>query len=76
VTSIAALQYFLVQAQGSSAIVSINGSLESWNLQTTLVLGKDSFVQRPQTGGTFTVIGADGWGDVAILHFITPQNLS
>jgi hypothetical protein len=76
VTSITAPQYFLIQAQGSSAIVSINGTLESWNLQTTLVLRKDSFVQNPQTGGTVTVIGADEWGDVAILHFITPQNLS
>jgi len=76
VTSIAVPQYFLVQPQGSLAIASINGSFESWNLVTTFVIGKDSFVQSPQTGGTFTVVGADEWGDVAVLHFIAPRTLS
>jgi len=65
-------QSFLIQPYGSQAIVSINGSLERWNLQTTVVLGRASFLQDLQTGGTFTVIGADEWGDVAILHFVAP----
>jgi len=67
---------FLVEAYGSEAITNVNDSLLRWNLQTTLVLEKTSFLQSQLTGGTFTVIGADEWGDVAILHFDTPLNLS
>jgi len=67
---------FLVEADGSEAITSLNGSLVRWNLETTLVLEKTSFVQTQQIGGTFTVIGADEWGDVAILYFVAPLNMS
>ena len=67
---------FLFQPVGSKAIVSIDGSLETWNLQTTLVIGKASFARNQQTSGTFTVIEADEWGDVAILHIVAPLNTS
>ncbi len=75
-TSPATPQSFLVQPDGSEAIASINGSLDAWNLQTTLVIGKASFAQSLQIGGTFTVIGADEWGDVAILYIVAPLNMS
>jgi len=67
-------QSFLVQAGGTKAIVSMNGSDETWNLLTTLILTKASFPQTQATGQVFTVIGADEWGDVAILHFVAEQN--
>jgi len=63
---------FLVQADGSKAIAIMNSSDETWSLQTTLVLTKASFTQTP--GETFTVIGVDEWGDVAILHFVSEQS--
>jgi len=64
-------QSFLVEPDGSQAFASINGSLERWNLQTSVVLGKTFLSDNQLTGGTYTVIGTDEWGDVAILHFVT-----
>jgi len=61
---------FLVQAEGSKAIISMNGSDETWDLLTTLVLTKSSVTPLLTTSEVFTVIGADEWGDVVILHFV------
>jgi len=64
--------YFLVQPLGSEAIAGIDRSLVHCNLLTTLVLGNSSLASRPQVGGTYTVIGADEWGDIAILYVVAP----
>lgn len=67
---------FLVEAYGSVAITSINGSLVRWNLQTSLVLTKASFATSQLSSGTFTVIGADEWGGAALLYFVVPLSTS
>ena len=64
-------QSFLVEAEGSKAIASTNGSDETWDLLTTLVLTRSSFTQIQTPGEIFTIIGTDEWGDVTILHFVT-----
>ena len=69
-------QSFIIQPRGSEAIVNFTGSFERWNLQSTLVLGTATFTHIQKVGGSFTVIGADEWGDAVFLHFNAPLNMS
>ncbi len=62
--------YFLLQPHGSKAVVSLNGTLEFWDLQTTLDFGSGSLGQGQRLGGVYTVVLADEWGDVVLLHFV------
>ncbi len=61
--------YFLLEARGSKAVVSLNGTLEFWNLQSTLVLGPVSLGGSQWPAGTYTVLVTDEWGDVIISQF-------
>jgi len=69
-------QSFIIEPHGSEAIVNFSDTLDRWDLQMTLVLGSNTFVQRQEVGGPFTVIGADEWGDVVILHIDAPLNMT
>jgi hypothetical protein len=62
--------YFLLQPHGSSAVVNLNGTLQFWNLSSTLVLGPGSPNKTILTAGTYTALTADEWGDVVISHFV------
>ncbi len=62
--------YFLLQPHGSKAVVSLNGTLRLWDLQSTLLLGPGSPGGSTLTTGTYTIVTADEWGDVIISHFV------
>ncbi len=64
--------FFLMQPKGSTAIVRLNGVLSDWNLTSTFALGSVQLA-RNQSGGVFTAVAADEWGDVAIAHFRISQ---
>ncbi len=59
--------FFLLQPNGSTAIVKLNGSLAEWNLTSTLGLASSQL--GSQRTGVYTAIAADEWGDIAIVHF-------
>ena len=58
--------FFLLQPQGSTAIVKVSGVLAEWNLTSTLGLAGP---QLNSSRGVYTAVAADEWGDVAITHF-------
>ncbi len=62
--------YFLLQPHGSKTVASLNGTPEFWDLQTTLDFGSGSLGQGQRLGGVYTVVVADEWGDVVLLHFV------
>ncbi len=66
-------KYFVLEPHGSKAFVSLNGTPELWDLQTTLVSGSGLLGHGQLLGGVYTVIGADEWGDVVITHFHVSQ---
>ncbi len=68
-TSEVAPSFFLLETHGSKALVSLNGTVETWDLQTTLVLGPTSLGEGSPLSGTYTIVVADEWGDVVVGHF-------
>lgn len=64
---------FLLQPGGSEAIVSVNSTLHRWDLVLTLTLSGSSYAGPPPSAGPLTVVAADEWGDVALLHLSAPQ---
>jgi len=69
-------QSFIIEPRGSESIVNLSDSFKRWDLQITLVLANAIFTQGQKAGGLFTVVGADEWGDLTVLHFDAPPNES
>lgn len=61
--------YFLLQPGSSSAVASSKGTAHHEDLQSTLVLTAGAGVGADKlTPGVYTIIAADEWGDLAIVH--------
>ena len=52
---------FLIAAFSSSAVVRIGATLQQWDLKASMVF-------RVQSKGVYTVLVADEWGDLVLIH--------
>lgn len=62
-------RYFILQRYSWNSIVVLKDGIESWQLRTSLLFGKDTLIPIETYHGTFTVVAADEWGDYLTLHF-------
>jgi hypothetical protein len=65
-------QWFAFESQSSSALVSVNNNIGTWDIRSAIIFSGTSVVSQGAqlTPGVYTVVAADEWGDVLTTNFI------
>jgi len=64
--------FFVFQPHGTSAVVGMGSSVSRWDLRSTLTFNPAE-VAAARSPGAYTVVAADEWGDVVLVHFRVSQ---